>query len=93
MNISSQSDILTNKLFMLASNKYGAPYCGSSLKDDTLAQGVRFWVSGIAVGSVGIPGNTQCLKRDSYPTAVSKKYTPLHKHSESWVILRAKIIS
>ena len=56
MNISSQSDILTNKLFMLASNKYGAPYCGSSLKDDTLAQGVRFWVSGIAVGSVGIPG-------------------------------------
>ena len=47
---------------MLASKKYGAPYCGSPLKDDDLAQGVKFWVSGIAVGSVGIPGNAICAQ-------------------------------
>ena len=57
MNQSIQSDILADKLFLLASKKYGAPYCGLPLKDDNLAQGVRFWVSGIAVGSIGIPGN------------------------------------
>ena len=56
MNDSSPSARLAQKLFGLASKKYGAPYCGSPLIDDALSQGVRFWVSGIAVGGVGIPG-------------------------------------
>ena len=82
MNISSQSDILTNKLFMLASNKYGAPYCGSSLKDDTLAQGVRFWVSGIAVGSVGIPGNWIWIENQQSPVYVV--YSHYSRHSDGF---------
>ena len=56
MNESNPSARLAQKLFELASKKYGAPYCGSPLIDDALSQGVRFWVSGIAVGGVGIPG-------------------------------------
>ena len=56
MNDSNPSARLAQKLFGLASKKYGAPYCGSPLIDDALSQGVRFWVSGIAVGGVGIPG-------------------------------------
>ena len=56
MNESNPSARLAQKLFGLASKKYGAPYCGSPLIDDALSQGVRFWVSGIAVGGVGIPG-------------------------------------
>ena len=60
MNESNPSARLAQKLFGLASKKYGAPYCGSPLIDDALSQGVRFWVSGIAVGGIGIPGMCVC---------------------------------
>ena len=52
MNIS-----LSSKLFLSASKNYGGPYCGVPLRNDPWMEGIKFWVSGVAVGSFGLPGN------------------------------------
>lgn len=54
--LNATSASFATKLLYVASKQYGGPFCGMSSKNDQNIEDVRFWVSGVSVGTVGVAG-------------------------------------